>query len=201
MALRAEIAVMDDDENVVGIVKVPLFEQDVKRFERGPFAENMVTDPDTGEVYKFTFQADLVGQIAPKREEPGTPEVKAGDTVRIIASDNPYGHALKIGSIGRVRSVAYDGAANVDGVMENGRKLNQDVAPEDIVVVQESTFPKEGDFVRIIGNDNPTHHNFKMGGLAEVVDVDSFGTISATGVGLSGTTITQFVSRADYILE
>ena len=133
MALRAEISVMDDDENVVGIVKVPLFKSDQRTFDRGPFAENMVTDPDTGEVYKFTFQADLVGQIAPKREE--------------------------------------------------------------------STFPKEGDFVRIIGNDNPTHHNFKMGGLAEVVDVDSFGTISATGVGLSGTTITQFVSRADYILE
>lgn len=133
MSLRAEIVIIDDDENVVGIAKVPLYDSDVLPGIRGPFAENMVIDQDTGEVYKFTFQADLVGQIAPKREE--------------------------------------------------------------------STFPKEGDFVRIIGNNNPTHHNFKMGGLAEVVDVYSFGTISATGVGLSGTTITQFVSRADYILE
>ena len=88
MSLRAEIAVIDDDENVVGIVKVPLFERDVKRFERGPFAENLVTDPDTGEVYKFTFQADIVGQIAPKREEVATPKV--GDIVRIVGNTSVH---------------------------------------------------------------------------------------------------------------
>ena len=199
MSLRAEIVIIDDDENIPNVVKVPMYK--CAEGELGVFAENMVIDPDTGEVYKFTFQAEVVGQIAPKHEEPDASEVKAGDNVRIIDSANRYGHALKVGSEGKVRVVYHDGSALVDGVMENGRKSNQDVAPEDIVVVQESTFPKEGDFVRIIGNDNPTHHNFKMGGLAEVVDVDSFGTISATGVGLSGTTITQFVSRADYILE
>ena len=133
MSLRAEIAVIDDDENVVGIVKVPLFERDVKRFERGPFAENLVTDPDTGEVYKFTFQAEVVGQIAPKREE--------------------------------------------------------------------STFPKEGDFVRIIGNGNPIQHYLKVGELAEVLEVDSYGEIRATGVDVGGDTSTQLVSRDDYILE
>ena len=133
MALRAEISVIDDDENVVGIVKVPLFKRDERTFDRGPFAENMVTDPDTGEVYKFTFQAEVVGQIAPKREE--------------------------------------------------------------------STFPKSGDIVRIIGNGNQTRHHFKVGELVEVQDVDSYGDITATGTGRRGTTITQFVSRADYILE
>src|SRR5690606_31754004 len=84
MALRAEVAVIDDDENVVGIVKVPLFKSDQRAFDRGPFAENMVTDPDTGEVYKFTFQADVVGQIAPTREQVANP--LAGDVVRIIAN-------------------------------------------------------------------------------------------------------------------
>lgn len=133
MSLRAEIAVIDDDENVVGIVKVPLFKSDVRTFERGPFAENLVTDPDTGEVYKFTFQADVVGQIAPKGEE--------------------------------------------------------------------STFPKEGDIVRIIGNGNPIRHYLKVDELAEVLEVDSDGDILAQGVGLQRKTIGQYVSRADYILE
>ena len=133
MALRAEIAVIDDDENVVGIVKVPLYDSDVLPGIRGPFADNMVIDPDTGEVYKFTFQADVVGQIAPKREE--------------------------------------------------------------------STFPKEGDFVRIIGNGNPIQHYLKVGELAEVLEVDSYGEIRATGVDVGGDTSTQLVSRADYILE
>lgn len=133
MALRAEIAVIDDDENVVGIVKVPLFKSDARTFDRGPFAENLVADPDTGEVYKFTFQADVVGQIATKREG--------------------------------------------------------------------ATFPKEGDVVRIIGNDHPTHHNLKIGELAEVLEVDSYGDIRAEGVGLLGKTIGQYVSHADYILE
>ena len=133
MALRAEIAIIDDDENVVGIAKVPLYDSDVLPGIRGPFAENMVIDPDTGEVYKFTFQADLVGQIAPKREESRVPEV--------------------------------------------------------------------GDFVRVIGNNNPVHHNFKDGGLVEVDSILPDGDITATGTGRIGTTITQFVSRADYILE
>ena len=112
---------------------VPLFEQGAEQSGRGTFAESVVTDPDTGEVYKFTFQAEVVGQIAPKREG--------------------------------------------------------------------STFPKEGDFVRIIGNGNPVRHNFKVGELAEVLDVYSHGDIRAEGVGLRGATIAQFVSRDDYILE
>lgn len=201
MSLRAEIAVIDDDENVVGIVKVPLFKRDERTFDRGPFAENMVTDPDTGEVYKFTFQADVVGQIAPKREVPEAPEVKAGDTVRIVASRNRYGHALKVGSEGKVLCVESDGAILVDGVVDEGWELGQHVAPEDIVVVEGSTFPKEGDFVRIIGNGNPIQHYLKVGELAEVLEVDSYGEIRATGVDVWGDTSTQLVSRADYILE
>jgi hypothetical protein len=133
MSLRAEIAIIDDDENVVEIVKVPLFERDVKWFDRGPYTEHMVIDPDTGEIHKFTFQAEVVGQIAPKREE--------------------------------------------------------------------SSFPKEGDIVRIIGNGDQTRHHFNLGELVEVVDVDSRGDINAIGVGNRGRTITQFVGRADYILE
>ena len=198
MSLRAEIAVIDDDENVVGIVKVPLFERDVKRFDRGPFAENMVTDPDTGAVYKFTFQADVVGQIAPKREEVATPEIKAGDTVRIVASRNIYEHGLKVGSIGKVRSVAWDGAANVDGVTEDGRKANQDVAPEDIVVVGACSYPKPGDIVRVVANSS--RHHFSRDALVEVEEVYSNGSIDATGAG-SGGTITQHLFRDDYILE
>ena len=133
MALRAEISVMDDDYNVVGSVTVPLFERGVEQAGGDTFAESVVVDPDDCKVYKFTFQAEVVGQIAPKREE--------------------------------------------------------------------STFPKEGDFVRIIGNDTPVHHNLKVGELAEVLEVDSYGGIRAEGVGLSGKTIGQYVSRDDYILE
>lgn len=131
MSLRAEIVIIDDDENIPNVVKVPMYK--CAEDELGIFAENMVIDPDTGEVYKFTFQAEVVGQIAPKREE--------------------------------------------------------------------STFPKEGDFVRIIGNNNPVRHNFKDGGLVEVDSILPDGDITATGTGRLGTTITQFVSRADYILE
>lgn len=133
MALRAEISVIDDDYNVVGSVTVPLFERDVEQFMGGPLVESVVVDPDDCKVYKFTFQADVVGQIAPKREE--------------------------------------------------------------------FTFPKEGDVVRIIGNDHPTHHNLKIGELAEVLEVGSYGDIRAAGVGLLGKTIGQYVSHADYILE
>lgn len=131
MALRAEIVIIDDDENIPNVVKVPMYK--CPEGELGIFAENMVIDPDTGDVYRFTFQAEVVGQIAPKREG--------------------------------------------------------------------STFPKEGDVVRIIGNDHPTHHNLKIGELAEVLEVDSYGDIRAEGVGLLGKTIGQYVSRDDYILE
>ena len=199
MALRAEIAIIDDDENIPNVVKVPMYK--CAEDELGVFAENMVIDPDTGEVYKFTFQAEVVGQIAPKHEEPKAPEVEAGDTVKIVASANRYWHALKIGSVGKVRRIESDGAILVDGIMEDGHKLDQHVAPEDVVVVDESPYPKPGDIVRIIGNDNPVHHNLKVGELAEVLEVDSYGDIRAEGVGLSGRTIGQYVSRDDYILE
>lgn len=199
MALRAEIAVIDDDENVVGIVKVPLFKSDARTFDRGPFAENMVTDPDTGEVYKFTFQADVVGQIAPKREDPKAPKVEAGDTVKIVASVNRYGHALKVGSEGKVSRVERGGAILVDGIMEDGHKLDQHVAPEDIVVVEGSTFPKEGDVVRIIGRKSL--HAFYVDGLAEVNEVTPAGNVYATGAGRDGKTVTGFIRHDDYILE
>ena len=133
MSLRAEIAIIDDDENVVGIVKVPLFKSDQRTFDRGPFAENLVTDPDTGEVYKFTFQADVVGRIAPKHKS------------------------------------------------------------DDV------TFPKVGDVVRII--DYHAAHAFSKGALVEVDKVFEDDGIVATGAGKYGETITQFVSRDDYILE
>ena len=200
MALRAEIAVIDDDENVVGIVKVDMVEPDLFRNIKGGFAENLVTDPATGKVHRIKFESEVAGDAAPLPVcTCGEPE--AGDTVRIIASDNPFGHALKIGSVGKVRQIESDGAVLVDGIMEDGRKMDQHVAPEDIVVVEGSTFPREGDFVRIIGNDNPVHHNLKVGELAEVLEVDSYGGIRAEGVGLSGKTIGQYVSRDDYILE
>src|SRR5690606_32427989 len=126
-------------------------------------------------------------------------EVKAGDTVRIVASDNPFGHALKIGSVGKVRRIEYDGSVLVDGVMEDGRKLDQHVAPEDIVVAEGSTFPKVGDFVRII--DRKSLHVFYVDGLVEVNEVTPAGNIYATGAGRNGKTVSGFVHRADYILE
>ena len=198
MSLRAEIAIIDDDENVVGIVKVPLFKRDERTFDRGPFAENMVTDPDTGEVYKFTFQAEVVGQIAPKREDSAAPEVKAGDTVRIVASRNRYGHALKIGSEGKVRRVEGDGAILVDGITDEGHKLGQHVATEDIVVADRPYRPKAGDIVRVIANTSL--HHFDTDTLVEVDGVYSNGSIDATGAS-SGGTITQHLFREDYILE
>jgi len=197
MSLRAEIAIIDDDENVVGIAKVPLYDSDVLPGIRGPFAENMVTDPDTGEVYKFTFQADVVGQIAPKHEEPDASGVKAGDNVRIIDSANRYGHGLKVGSEGKVRVVYHDGSALVDGVMENGAKVAQDVAPEDFIVLK-PPFLGVGDVVRVIANTS--RHHFDTGALVEVEKVYPNGTIAATGAS-SGRTITQTLFRDDYILE
>lgn len=116
MALRAEISVIDDDENVVGIVKVPLFERDERRFERGPFAENLVTDPDTGKVYKFTFQAEVVGQIAPKREEVHTPKV--GDVVRVIA--NSSRHHFNRDALVEVEEVFSNGSIDATGAGSGG---------------------------------------------------------------------------------
>lgn len=199
MALRAEIAVIDDDENVVGIVKVPLYKSDQSTFDRGPFAENMVTDPDTGEVYKFTFQAEVVGQIAPKCEDSAAPKVKAGDTVRIVASRNRYGHALKIGSEGKVRRVEGDGSILVDGIMDDGHNLDQHVATEDIVVADGTSRVMAGDVVRVIANTS--RHHFDRDTLVEVEEVYTNGSIDATGAGRSGETITQHLFRDDYILE
>ena len=130
MALRAEIAVIDDDENVVGIVKVPLFERDVKRFERGPFAENLVTDPDTGEGYKFTFQAEVVGQIAPKREEIATPMV--GDVVRVIA--NTSRHHFDRNTLVEVEQVYPNGAIDVTGANGSGRTITQHLFRDDYIL-------------------------------------------------------------------
>ena len=130
MALRAEIAVIDDDENVVGIVKVPLFERDVKRFERGPFAENLVTDPDTGEVYKFTFQADVVGQIAPKREEIATPMV--GDVVRVIA--NTSRHHFDRNTLVEVEEVYANGSIDATGAGGSGGTITQHLFRDDYIL-------------------------------------------------------------------
>ena len=131
MSLRAEIAIIDDDENVVGIVKVPLFKSDPRTFERGPFAENMVTDPDTGEVYKFTFQADLVGQIAPKREEVQTPEV--GDFVRVIANNS--GHNFRINELVEVDRV-WQGRDIIDvtGASKGGDTISQTLLRADYIL-------------------------------------------------------------------
>ena len=130
MALRAEIAVIDDDENVVGIVKVPLFKSDQLKFERGPFAENLVTDPDTGEVYKFTFQADVVGQIAPKREEIATPMV--GDVVRVIA--NTSRHHFDRNTLVEVEQVYPNGAIDVTGANGSGRTITQHLFRDDYIL-------------------------------------------------------------------
>ena len=130
MALRAEIAVIDDDENVVGIVKVPLFKSDQLKFERGPFAENLVTDPDTGEVYKFTFQAEVVGQIAPKREEIATPMV--GDVVRVIA--NTSRHHFDRNTLVEVEQVYPNGAIDVTGANGSGRTITQHLFRDDYIL-------------------------------------------------------------------
>ena len=130
MALRAEIAVIDDDENVVGIVKVPLFKSDQLKFERGPFAENLVTDPDTGEGYKFTFQAEVVGQIAPKREEIATPMV--GDVVRVIA--NTSRHHFDRNTLVEVEQVYPNGAIDVTGANGSGRTITQHLFRDDYIL-------------------------------------------------------------------
>ena len=130
MALRAEIAVIDDDENVVGIVKVPLFERDVRRFDRGPFAENMVTDPDTGAVYKFTFQADVVGQIAPKREQAANPLV--GDVVRVIA--NTSRHHFATDALVEVEEVYSNGSIDATGAGRSGGTITQHLFRDDYIL-------------------------------------------------------------------
>ena len=130
MALRAEIAVIDDDENVVGIVKVPLFKSDQRMFERGPFAENMVIDPDTGEVYKFTFQAEVVGQIAPKREEVATPKV--GDIVRIVG--NTSSHHFRFDDLAEVEEVFDGGMIQATGANPNGGTFSQTLFRDDYIL-------------------------------------------------------------------
>lgn len=130
MALRAEIAVIDDDENVVGIVKVPLFKSDVRTFERGPLAENMVTDPDTGEVYKFTFQADIVGRIAPKIEEVATPKV--GDIVRVIGRTSL--HAFYVGALVEVNEVTPTGNIYATGADCDGKTVTGFIHRDDYIL-------------------------------------------------------------------
>ena len=130
MALRAEIAIIDDDENVVGIVKVPLFKSDQRTFDRGPFAENVVTDPDTGEVYKFTFQADVVGQIAPKREESRVPKV--GDFVRVIARESL--HAFYVDGLVEVNEVTPAGNIYATGACRNGKTVTGFIHRDDYIL-------------------------------------------------------------------
>ena len=130
MSLRAEIAIIDDDENVVGIAKVPLYDSDVLPGIRGPFAENMVTDPDTGEVYKFTFQAEVVGQIAPKREEVATPKV--GDIVRIVG--NTSVHYFPSDTLVEVEHVYPNGAIDATGANGSGRTITQHLFRDDYIL-------------------------------------------------------------------
>ena len=130
MALRAEISVIDDDYNVVGSVMVPLFEQDAEQFGRGPFAESVVADPDTGKVYKFTFRADLTGQIAPKREEVATPKV--GDIVRIVG--NTSVHHFPSDALVEVEHVYPNGAIDATGGNGAGRTINQHLFRDDYIL-------------------------------------------------------------------
>ena len=130
MSLRAEIAVIDDDENVVGIVKVPLFKSDARTFDRGPFAENMVTDPATGEVYKFTFQADLAGQIAPKREGSKVPEV--GDFVRVIGRKSL--HVFHVDALVEVNEVTPAGNIYATGAGRDGKTVIGFVHRDDYIL-------------------------------------------------------------------
>ena len=130
MSLRAEIAVIDDDENVVGIAKVPLYDSDVLPGMRGPFAENMVTDPDTGEVYKFTFQAEVVGQIAPTRDEVASPMV--GDVVRVIA--NTSRHHFDTDALVEVEEVFSNGSINATGAGRSGGTVAQHLFRDDYIL-------------------------------------------------------------------
>lgn len=129
MALRAEIAVIDDDYNVVGSVIVPLFEWRFGQIGSGPVAESMVTDPDTGEVYKFTFQADVVGQIAPKHEDVATPKV--GDIVRIVG--NTSGHHFKIDYLAEVEGVYSSGAIDAT-CASSGGTITQRLLRDDYIL-------------------------------------------------------------------
>lgn len=130
MGLRAEIVILDDDENVAGIVKVPLFNRDVLALERGPFAENLVTDPETGEVYKFTFQADVVGQIAPKRE--GVANPLAGDVVRVIA--NTSRHDFATDTLVEVEQVYSNWSIDATGADGSGETVTRHLFRADYIL-------------------------------------------------------------------
>ena len=130
MSLRAEISVIDDDYSVVGSVMVPLFRQGAERAGRGTFAESVVTDPDTGEVYKFTFQADVVGQIAPTREEVATPKV--GDIVRIVG--NTSVHYFPSDTLVEVEHVYPNGAIDATGANGSGRTITQHLFRDDYIL-------------------------------------------------------------------
>ena len=130
MALRAEISVTDDDYSVVGSVIVPLLEQGAEQSERGTFTESVVADPDTGKVYKFTFRAELTGQIAPKREEIATP--MAGDVVRVIA--NTSRHHFDRNTLVEVEQVYPNGAIDVTGANGSGRTITQHLFRDDYIL-------------------------------------------------------------------
>ena len=130
MALRAEISVTDDDYSVVGSVIVPLLEQGAEQSERGTFTESVVADPDTGKVYKFTFQAEVVGQIAPKREDVATPMV--GDVVRVIA--NTSRHHFDRNTLVEVEQVYPNGAIDVTGANGSGRTITQHLFRDDYIL-------------------------------------------------------------------
>lgn len=128
MALRAAICIIDDDGDVIGEVHVPMFKRE--ECARGPFAENMVTDPETGEVYKFTFQADVVGQIAPKREGVATPKV--GDIVRIVG--NTSVHYFPSDTLVEVEHVYPNGAIDATGANGSGRTITQHLFRDDYIL-------------------------------------------------------------------
>ena len=130
MSLRAEISVTDDDYSVVGSVIVPLLEQGAEQSERGTFTESVVADPDTGKVYKFTFQAEVVGQIAPKREEVVTPKV--GDIVRIVG--NTSSHHFRFDDLAEVEEVFDGGMIQATGASPNGGTFSQTLFRDDYIL-------------------------------------------------------------------
>ena len=127
MSLRAEIAIIDDDENIPNVVKVPMYR--CPEGELGIFAENMVIDPDTGDVYKFTFQAEVVGQITPTRDEVATPKV--GDVVRVIT--NTSRHHFDRDTLVEVEDVYSNGSITATGA-SSGRTITQHLLRDDYIL-------------------------------------------------------------------
>ena len=89
-----------------------------------------MTDPDTGKVYKFTFRAEITGQIAPKREEVATP--MAGDVVRVIA--NTSRHHFDRNTLVEVEEVYANGSIDATGAGGSGGTITQHLFRDDYIL-------------------------------------------------------------------